>query len=142
MPFTEEISILFEEPFWIALFEHHDGQFYSVAKVVIDTSEPLGIRLLDFFEHLDHSKLLFTSPVEAEKSHTGKTSFKKQLHKNKHQQEGMSKYVFTKAQALLKQQHSELNSERKKEARMKQQLDIQQKFELKQLKKKERHKGH
>jgi len=45
-------TILFDEPFWIALFERIENGKYSVAKVIIGTSEPEGVEIAFFLKIL------------------------------------------------------------------------------------------
>jgi hypothetical protein len=139
---TEEITIIFEEPFWIALIERYNEKNYSVAKLVIDTSEPQGVHLLDFFSNLDDERLQFTSAVPIEKRNIKTLSFKKQMHKNKHTQASTSKHVYTKAHSMLKEQQSQHKTERKKESQFEKEKFNQVKYELKQQKKKNKHRGH
>jgi hypothetical protein len=139
---TEEITVLFEEPFWIALIEYYDINIYSVAKVVIGSSEPQGAQLLDFFGSLDDKKLQFTVPMSIEKRDTRTFSFKKQMHKNKHTQTSNSKHEYTKAHSLLKEQQCQQKMKIKKESRIEKEKAGLEKFKLKQQKKKSKHRGH
>jgi hypothetical protein len=139
---TTQTTILFEEPFWIALIERKiDGQ-YSVARAIIGTSEPLGAHLVDFFGHLDYDKLHFSVPVDDICKLTKEVSFKKRLHKNKETQSKTSKHTYTKAQAMLKQQQSILKTERKQAIRLAKNEEKQLKYEMGQQKKKKKQKGH
>jgi hypothetical protein len=139
---TNQTTILFEEPFWIALIERKiDGQ-YSVAKAIISTSEPLGAHLVDFFEHLDLDSLQFTVPINDECKLDKEISFKKRLHKNKEIQNNISKFTYTKAHAMLKQQQSLLKAEKKKANRLAENENKQLKYEIRLHKKKNKQKGY
>jgi hypothetical protein len=138
---TTQTAVLFDDPFWIALFERKiDGQ-YSVARAIIGTSEPLGAHLADFFEHLDYDKLQFSVPVEDISMLKKEISFKKQLHRNKETQ-NKTLNTYTKAQAMLKQQQSIIKAERKQESRLVKNEEKQFKYEIRQHKKKKKQKGH
>lgn len=63
----------------------------------------------------------------------------KQARQNKHK---TIKFNGTKAQQVLQAQHNELQLQRKQIHRQQQLLTKQQQFELKQLKRREKHKGH
>jgi len=52
------------------------------------------------------------------------------------------KYVFSKAQTLLKEQFELNKKERKQETKAEIEEDVRRKFELKQLKRKEKQRGH
>ena len=61
------VSIVYDAPFWIALFESFWEGAYSVAREVIGTSEPTTSEIILFFERLDWQRLhytclLYTSP--------------------------------------------------------------------------------
>lgn len=139
---TTEISVLFEEPFWVALFECYDNGLYSVSRNIIGTSEPHGVQLAEFFDTLNYANLRFTNPVLVDKSQKKEIGFKKQMHKTRHAQETRFKYVYTKAHAMLKNQYELVKTERKKVSKIEKENELQLKFELWQKKKKEKHKGH
>jgi hypothetical protein len=142
MYFKTEITVLFEEPFWVALIEREIDDRYSVAHAIIGTSEPSGVMLVNFFDRLNCESLRFSEPVKAESRVTKDVSFKKQLHKNSEFQDNTSRHTYTKAHAMLKQQQSELKIERKKVSRLEKEESIQLKYDIRQQKKKEKHRGH
>jgi len=136
-------TILFDEPFWIALFERIENGKYSVAKVIIGTSEPEGVEIAYFFENLNYDKLEFTKPINEDKIKKQKISFKKQKKiVKKATTKSQVKYVFSKAQTLLKEQFELNKKERKQETKAEIEEDVRRKFELKQLKRKEKQRGH
>ncbi len=134
---------MFEPPFWIALFEHFENESYSVARQVIGTSEPQGADLVGFFNNLNYSELKFSQPDFNESASKKEYSFKKQQHKVKLTlSQACTKHTYTKAHAILKNQHSEIKAERKKQSRVERQNTIKQQFMLHQQKKKKKHRGH
>ena len=140
-----EISVLFEEPFWIVLFEKEDEHGYAVAREIIGSSEPTGAELTLFLENIKIDNLRFTLPLigNEDKGISKSRSFKLQMRKAKRIQETSKyKYTFTKAQVMLKEQHSMLKEERKDFSRQEKERDIERKFTLKQIKRKEKHRGH
>ena len=142
MHIRTETIVLFEDPFWVALIEREiDGQ-YSVARVVISTSEPLGATLADFFDRLNYESLKFSESVQTDCRVKKEVGFKKQVHKNNVCHIGDYRHTYTKAHAMLKQQQSELKKERRKVCRQEKEELLQRKFNLRQQKKKEKHKGH
>ena len=60
------VTITFESPFWIALFEMNDEKGYSVAREVIGVSEPTGSDISLFFAHLDFNRLTYSNPTLCE----------------------------------------------------------------------------
>ncbi|HNW52381.1 MAG TPA: YjdF family protein [Prolixibacteraceae bacterium] len=140
---TTEITVLYEDPFWVALIEKSGNGSYVVARVVIGTSEPTGATLTEFFDQLDVETLRFSKPVEEESAFRRKElGFKKQLHKNNEYRSSEYRHTYTKAQAMLKQQQSELKTERKEVYRQEKEESLQRKFDLRQQKRKEKHRGH
>lgn len=138
-----EVTILFETPFWIALIENSENGSYSVARVIIGTSEPTGIELLNLFDRVDYNSLKFTRGIKAETDFEKKMNFKRQMREaRKKQSENSVLHTYTKAHALLKLQKMDIKNEQKKALRDEQEQKQIQKFELRQLKKKEKHKGH
>lgn len=142
MYYKTEITVLFEEPFWVALIEKEINDQYSVACAIIGTSEPSGATLVDFFDRLDCGNLRFSNAVRTDFNVKKEVSFKKQIHKNKEFQDNTSRHTYTKAHAMLKQQQSELKTERKKVSGQEKEEWLQRKFDLRQQKKKEKHRGH
>lgn len=139
---NHSVTIMFCPPFWIALFEMHSGGQYCVAKVVIGTSEPTGSEMKLFFERLDYNALPYTKAIE-DAANSSKLGYKKRQKKIKHETETENyKYAFTKAQVELKKQQSEVKDDNRHEAKDRRDCLLKRKFELKQMKRKEKHKGH
>lgn len=59
-----KLTVLFEEPFWIGLYERADGEQYKVCKITFG-AEPKDYEIYDFFLK-NWSRLRFSPPVEAE----------------------------------------------------------------------------
>jgi hypothetical protein len=133
---TAEISVFFDEPFWVTLIEKYDVGLYSVSHNIIGTSEPQGVQLVDFFNQLNYAHLKFTDPEAVDKIQKKKNSFKKQLHKNCKAQDSRIKYVYSKAYAMLKEQQEYTKIERKRVSKIEKDDKLQLKFELRQLKQK------
>ncbi len=136
-------TIRFECPFWIALIERNIDHQYSVARIVIGTSEPSGIQLAHFLDQLDPDQLHFSNTIADECIATKRIGFKKQLHKNKQIQANYrSKHAYTKAHTMMKQLQAKTKIERNQTRRIAHEETRQLKFELKQKKKKEKNRGH
>lgn len=143
MKSEHHITILFEPPFWVALFERNDNNEYSVARAVIGTSEPENAEMADFLNTIDFDRLKYTVPVTTKKQIVKKPSFKRQQKlSGKATKENSVKYVYSKAQLLLKEQLHAIKKERKSLSKAQKEEFEQHKFELKQKKKKEKHRGH
>jgi hypothetical protein len=139
------VDIIYDNSFWIVLFEMNDENGYSVAREVIGTSEPTGSDLYLFFSHLDYNRLKYTNP--SSKSLTRPSQYcigykKQQRQMKREEQRSNHKNTFTKAQTELKRQFLENKKEAKREHRIMRMDKEEHKFRLKQQKRKEKHKGH
>ena len=65
MAMKSSLTILFENPFWIGLFERIDGDKYEVCKITFG-AEPKDYEVYDFLLKNWH-KLKFSPPVKTEK---------------------------------------------------------------------------
>ena len=131
------VSIVYDEPFWIALFESFYEGTYSVAREVIGTSD-----IVMFFENLDWQRLHYTVPTVEERQKKYKVSFKKQQKlAQKTMKSSNYKYVYSKAQEELKKQQEQDHKMKKALARHQREEDRERKFEIRQAKKKQKHKG-
>ncbi|AJH13969.1 YjdF family protein [Myroides profundi] len=140
---TEQmVTVYFDQPYWVVLFEKTEGEQYSVAKEVIGTAEPDYSTINKFLCELDFNELKYTFSIKGA-CKKNKYRFKKQVKKNRLLQSDLKvKYVFTKAQLMLKEQLEIDKSERKKESRLLKEEREQFKYVLRQKKKKEKHRGH
>lgn len=139
------VTITFESPFWIALFEMNDEKGYSVAREVIGVSEPTGSDISLFFAHLDFDRLAYSSPTlcESHNNHRRIISYKRMQKKIKREVErGEFKYTFTKAQAELKKLHQEKKTQRKCITKKLNEEKKERKFQMQQQKRSEKHRGH
>ena len=99
--------------------------------------------MLVFFDNLNYDSLKFSKQITSDKCITTKYNYKRQIRlARKSQSDSKNKHVYTKAQALIKKLKSETKTENKKQNKHKKELASEHKFNLKQLKKKEKYKGH
>ena len=135
---VSSFTVLFSEPFWIGVFERYEGERYEVAKVVFG-AEPKDNEV---YEKLlaGWGRLKFSPSLKAEKQTEVKINPKRmqRLVHTKVEQ----KYLGTKAQQALKLQQEENKTQRKEKSRARKEQILQKKFDLKQDKKREKHKGH
>lgn len=130
-------TVFFEEPFWIGVFERNEDGKLSVAKVTFG-AEPKDCDILDFvLKH--YYDLQFSSAVETVVKETKKNPKRVQRDVRK---EMKKTGIGTKSQQALKLQQEQNKQQRKVENRERNLAKAQRKFELKQKKKKEKHRGH
>ena len=130
------LTVFFEEPFWVGVFECISDGELSVCKVTFG-AEPKDYEVYDFV--LKNYYQLRFSPVVA-------TDVKEASHNPKRIQREVRKQVQnagigTKSQQALKLQQEQLKTERKTVSREQREAEKQRQFELKQQKRKEKHKG-
>ena len=135
---TSSLTIMFENPFWIGLFERIDQQGLSVCKVTFG-AEPTDKEVLEFVDKNWH-RLQFSQSVETSSVLETKNSPKRQLREAKKQMQ--SKGIGTKSQQALKLQQEQNKTERKQRSKDEREAEKQRRFDLRQAKKKEKHKGH
>ena len=133
-----KLTVYFEEPFWVGIFERIEDGKLSVAKVTFGV-EPKEYEVQEYIQKY-YFGLKFSPAVEA---------IVKDIKRNpKRMQRSAKKQMLetgigTKSQQALKlQQEQETNKERKEKKRKKKEAEEQRMFELKQRKKREKHKGH
>lgn len=131
------LSILFEPPFWIALYEREAGGNYEVCKITFG-AEPKDPEVYDFFLR-NFNRLVFSPPLEAGKTAESKTNPKRMQRQIKRATEERS--IGTKAQQALRLQQELNKTDRKTHAREEKELEAQRRFALKQQKRREKHRG-
>lgn len=132
------ITVFFEEPFWVGLYEREcDGRF-EVCKITFG-AEPKDYEVYDFFLK-NWSKLKFSPFVEAATFVERKINPKRMQRLIKKQIENVG--VGTKAQQALKLQQEQSKLERNSYSREKRNEEKQRRFIIKQEKRKEKHRGH
>lgn len=134
---SSSLTVFFEEPFWVGVYERQSGNRLEVCKITFG-AEPKDYEIYDFLLRNDH-RLRF-SPSVAQTAETRKLNPKRIQRAIKRQLQ--SQGVGTKAQQALKAQHEQqkvLHKSRSREEKERQRLE---RFEQKQLKKKEKHRGH
>ena len=137
MATKSKLTILFENPFWIGLYERIDGDKYEVCKITFG-AEPKDYEVYDFLLK-NWNKLIFSPPMK-----TGKIEDRK-INPKRLQREINSqlqvKGIGTKAQQALKLQREQGKIERKIRSREQKEAEKERQYALRQEKKKATHKG-
>ena len=134
------LTVLFNAPFWIGVFELTEDEEYKVCKVTFG-SEPREDETLDFVLKRFYS-LNFSTPISTDKNILIEKKLNPKRIQRKIQKETSTNGIGTKAQIALKLQHEQCKVECKKKSKEQKELEDQRKFELKQKKRLEKHKGH
>ena len=128
-----KLTVFFEEPFWVGIFERIEDGKLSAAKVTFG-AEPKDCEVQEYIQKWYFS-LKFSPVVE---------NVVKDIKRNpKRMQREVKKQMLeigigTKSQQALEQN----KQERKEKSRKRKEAEEQRMFELKQRKKREKHKGH
>ena len=129
--------MFFENPFWVGVFEVIADGKLSAAKITFG-AEPRDCEVYDFI--LKHYYNLQLSPavtVDVDEKHINPKRMQREIKK---QMTDIG--VGTKSQQALKLQYEQFKTECKKKSREQKQEEKDRLFELKQLKKREKRKGH
>ena len=131
------LKIFFEEPFWVGVFERVEDGKLSACKVTFG-AEPKDIEVWEYV--LSHyGKLEFSPAVETEERQAADNPKRRQRNARK-QLENIG--VGTKAQQALQKQREEMKTERREISREQRDAEKQRQFEIRQQKRKEKHRGH
>ncbi|MDF7672217.1 YjdF family protein [Lactobacillus sp. ESL0701] len=133
------LTIIFEAPFYQAIFERREGTNYEVAKVNLGTSEPKITRIYSLIiNHWNEIKFYSQDSSEAKIKVRIINPKRRQRLAKKAIKDG----VGTKAQIALQRQFEQAKLSKKK-ARHQQKVHVaQESFKLRQKKKLQKHKGH
>ncbi|MGN1008465.1 MAG: YjdF family protein [Butyricicoccus sp.] len=108
------LTVFFEKPFWVGVFERvSNGKHYH--------------------------KLAFSSAIESVVKKTADNPKRRQREARK---QICASGIGTKSQQALQMQWEEIKSERKQISRQQREAEKQRQFDLKQQKRKEKHRGH
>ncbi|AWW27600.1 YjdF family protein [Acetobacterium sp. KB-1] len=135
---TVKLTVFFDAPFWVGVFESTDGDRLKVAKVTFG-SEPKDGEIYDFLLK-NYDQLQFSQPITDEKT-LEKRINPKRMRRNINRQMA-TKSIGTKAQQALKEEQENKKMARKAFNRQKTEAERKQQFELRQEKKKKKHRGH
>ena len=132
-----KLTVFFEEPFWVGIFERIELGKLSATKVTF-CAEPKDCEVQEYIQKWYFS-LKFSPVVE---------TIVKDIKRNpKRMQREAKKQMLeigigTKSQQALKLQQEQNKQERKEKSRKRKEAEEQRMFELKRRKKREKHKGH
>ena len=131
------LTVYFEEGFWHGLFEQEHAQSYRVCRVTFG-AEPSTQELLDFLNRYYH-RLQFSPSIRVMREKTKSVSPKRLQRQAKKEQLASRS---SKSQEALKLQFEEQKKIAQVKRKQQKELAKQRKFELKQQKRLEKHKGH
>jgi hypothetical protein len=131
------LTVFFEEPFWVGVFEITENGKLSAAKVTFG-AEPKDGEVFEFI--LKHYyELKFSPAVETKTKRTADNPKRRQ--RQAHKQLAVQG-TGTKSQQPLKLMQEAMKTERKQVTKQQREAEKQRQFEFRQQKRREKHKGH
>lgn len=132
----DKLTVFFQEPFWVGVFERISEGKLSVCKVTFG-AEPKDYEVYDFILR-NYSKLTFSPAVtvEVKKSSSNPKRLQREVRRQL-QDTGIG----TKSQQALQLQREEMKTERRLISKEQKEAYKERMFELKQQKRKEKHRG-
>lgn len=132
-----KLTVFFENPFWVGIFERIVDGKLSVCKVTFG-AEPRDCEVWNFILKY-YANLPFSPAVQTELKQI--TDNAKRRQRNiKRQMQGF--VMGTKSQQALAMQHEEIKTIRRQASKEQKEAEKQRQFDLKQQKRKEKQKGH
>lgn len=132
-----KLTIYFDDPFWVGVFERIEGEALSVCKVTFG-AEPKDCEVWEVILRHGH-ELRFSPAVKAAQRQAADNPKRRQ---RKARDQLQNTGIGTKSQQALAAQREELKTERKKISKAQKEAEEQRRFDIKQQKRKEKHRGH
>lgn len=131
------LTVYFEDPFWVGVFERTENEKLSACKITFG-AEPKDYEVWEFvLRH--YYELKFSPSIAAERKQFADNP-KRRVRNAKRKLQDVG--IGTKSQQALAAQREETKTERKKVGKERRAAEQQRRFELKQQKRQEKHKGH
>ncbi|MCI1964916.1 MAG: YjdF family protein [Oscillospiraceae bacterium] len=135
---VSKFTVLFEEPFWVGIYERVCGSRYAVSKVTFG-AEPKDYEVYDFLLK-NFGKLRFSPSMKASAMAAKRMNPKRIQRQISKQLQNTG--VGTKAQQALKLQQEQGKESRKARARDRREAGKERRYQLHLKKRKEKHRGH
>ena len=137
-PARSTLTVTFEAPFWVGLYEREEEGLYQVCKITFG-AEPKDYEVYAFLQRHWRS-LTFSPPLPAESGPTARISPKRLQREIKKQLQTPA--IGTKAQQAMQLQREQRAQARKAHTRQNKAAEQDRQYALRREKRKERHKGH
>jgi hypothetical protein len=132
-----QLSVFFEDPFWIGIYERLEAGQIEVCKITFG-SEPKDYEVYGFLSE-NWKNFKFSPPVSGTELEERRINPKRMQREIAHQLQNPG--IGTKAQQALKALQEAGKSERKQKSKLFIEAEKERQFEIRQQKKKEKHKG-
>lgn len=132
-----QLTVFYEAPFWVGVFERIECEKLSAARIVFG-AEPKDFEVWELVLK-QYTDLKFSPAIEVESRRVADNPKRRQRAARQQVQGGG---VGTKSQQALSAQREERKLEKKSVGRAQREEEAQRKFDLKQQKRKQKHRGH
>lgn len=136
---SSRLTVYFEDPFWVGLYEREDGGRYEVSRIVFG-AEPKDYEVYAFLL-ARWSRLRFSPALETEQTQERRVNPKRMQRRIQRELERTAP-TGTKAQQALKLQQEEGKLARRTRSRRQREEEKERQFTLREEKRREKHKGH
>ena len=133
-----KLTVFFEEPFWVGIYERECDGKYEVCKITFG-AEPKDYEVYDFMLK-SYGKLRFSPSLETLAIGEKRINPKRMQRKINKQLQNTG--IGTKAQQALKLGQEQGKLERKTRSREQREAEKERQFALRQEKRKKKHRGH
>ena len=133
-----ELTVWFEDSFWVGLYERQSGRAYEVCRIVFG-AEPRDYEVYAYL--LENWRRLRFSPSMEEKGPAERRLNPKRM-RRQIERSLQSAGIGTKAQQALKLQQEQGKAARVRRSREERAAEVERKFALRCEKRREKHKGH
>lgn len=133
-----KMTIFFQDPFWVAVYERECDRKYEVCKIIFG-AEPKDYEVYEYVLK-NFYRLKFSPMIESDgkqEKHVNPKRMRREINRQL-RKTGAG----TKAQQALKLEQEQGKMERKKYSREMREAELKQHFELRQKKRKDKHRGH
>mgnify|MGYP000662297365 CR=1 FL=1 len=135
---TSRLTILFDDPFWIGLYEREDDTEYSVCRIVFG-AEPRDQEVYAYL--LEHWRTLRFSPPRPGTEHLPPPKSPKRRQREARRMT-QAAGIGTKAQQALSEQREAIKQSARRLRKQRHSDKKQERFELRVKKRKQKHRGH
>lgn len=133
---TARLTVFFEDPFWVGVFERQTAGKLTACKVTFGTSPSDGEVYAYFLRNW--RTLRFSPPIDGQIVRYVRNPKRMQRLAGREITQGIG----TKAQQALQLQREQNKRERLERSRQQKEAEAERRFALKQQKRREKHKGH
>lgn len=135
---TSKLTVIFEDPFWIGLYERQTGSRYEVCRIVFG-AEPKNYDVAEFMRK-NWRRLKFSPAVSGEALNERRVNPKRMQREISRAMKQRS--ISTKAQQAISLAREQNKLEKKKCSKEQKEAEKQKKLLIHQEKKRQKHRGH